>query len=290
MDKFGRNYTLFIQGQSGDILEVTLPLTLEFDITRKLIGSANYGSFRIYNLDRFNRNELRFNMYNFGQFRSVKLYAGYGKNLALIFSGNIHEAWSVRENVNFITQVECFDAGFAYVNSPFTGTPGAGTDQIDIIKQIVNNMSNVDPNVSVGAISNSYSSKISRANPQNGESTELIKDMVGNGFFIDNGKVNCLQNNECLEGDVPVISADSGLLGTPKLEQNILMFDMVFEPRLKVGQLIELVSTTDRTFTGVYKITSVHHRGTISDAVCGDAVTSVSCLQGLGALQLVTAA
>lgn len=290
MDKFGRNYNLFIDTADGETLRITPPLTLEFDISRKILGSANRGSLRIYNLSKDNRNNIRFNMYNYTQFRAVKLYAGYGSNLALIFQGNITEAWSQREGINFITQVESFDCGFAYAKSQSSFTPSSGTNQVDIIKQLVNDMTQVDPNTSVGSISSGYSANISRANPQVGNSADRINDIAGNGFFIDNGRVNCLQDNECLKGTISEISAESGLLGTPLLEQSILHFDMVFQPNLVVGQLISLKSSTEDYFNGSYKITSIAHRGMISDAVCGEVITSVGCLTGLGALQLVGAA
>jgi hypothetical protein len=290
MDKFGRNYQLFVQGSDGKVLEIVLPITLEFDITRKLLGSANHGSFRIYNLNKEHRNNLRFNNFNYSEFRSVKLYAGYGNNLSLIFSGNVHEAWSVREGVNFITQIDCFDCGFAFINTPFQTTFPAGTSQAQMITQIVEGMARVDPNVSKGAISNSYSNAITRANPTNGNAPDLLNDITGKGgFFADNGKVNCLQNNECLQGQVPIINSASGLLGTPLFEQGILSFDILFEPRLIIGQLILLQSTTETNFNGSYKITAIQHRGMISPAVCGDAITSVTCLTGVGQLQLVSA-
>lgn len=287
MDKFGRNYNLLVQDSQGNTVQITPPLTLEFDVTRNLLGSANSGSFRIFNLSKQNRNNLRFNNYNFAQFRFVKLYAGYGNNLALVFSGNVQECWSVREGVNFITEIQCFDSGFAYAVSDSSFSPTANTNQIDIAKQIISDMQKVDPNVSLGSISTAYSGQITRGNAIKGGSTDQMIENFGNGFFIDNGAVNLLQDDECLPGQVSEVSASSGLLGTPLLQQNILHFDMVFQPNLRIGQLINLVSTTDDFFTGSYKISAVTHHGMISDAVCGDLVTSVDCITGRGALSLV---
>src|ERR1017187_1050595 len=97
MDKFGRNYILTVETQNNDLLIIQPPFTVEFDITRNTLTSANVCSIRIYNLSQNNRNKIRFNIMDTGDFRSVQLQAGYGTNLPIIFSGNITQAWSVRE-------------------------------------------------------------------------------------------------------------------------------------------------------------------------------------------------
>src|ERR1044071_7823759 len=97
MDKFGRNYQLSIQTQSGTTLTVGLPFTLEMDITRNTLTSANVCQLRIYNLSEVNQNQIRFNASDYGSFRQIELRAGYGEFLTTIFTGNISQAWSFRE-------------------------------------------------------------------------------------------------------------------------------------------------------------------------------------------------
>ena len=95
-------------------------------------------------------------------------------------------------------------------------------------------------------------------------------------MFIDNEKVNVLGNSEYIQtptGAFPVNYA-TGLLGTPVLEQYIVRFDMIFEPRLNVGETVLLDSITDNNYNGLYKIIGVKHRGMISESVCGDAITT----------------
>ena len=51
MNKFGRNYLLTVQDDVGVLLStVTLPITIEFDITRNTLASANVCQIRLYNL------------------------------------------------------------------------------------------------------------------------------------------------------------------------------------------------------------------------------------------------
>lgn len=283
--KFGRNYTLTVETLNGELLIIQPPFTVEFDITRNILTSANVCSIRIYNLSQNNRNKIRFNIMDTGDFRAVQLQAGYGTNLPIIFNGNITQAWSVREGNNFITAIESFDGGFAFSNSQSNIVFPAGTAQQTVIETLAGSL----PNVSIGAIG-SYPGSLSRGASYNGSATDILRDLTGGGFFIDNGKANCLGDSECLEGEMLLINSSNGLLGTPVREQTIINFDMIFEPRLIVGQQIQLQSSTAQNFNGFYKVISLKHRGTISQAVCGDAITSVGMFYGTSALSTVPAA
>lgn len=277
--KFGRNYLLLIQKQNGDILRVVPPFTVEFDITRNTMTSANVGSIRVYNLNENNRTQIRKNINDFWDLRQIQFYAGYGPNLSLCFQGTITQAWSVREGTNFITQLESFDGGFAFSNSISNFTFPANTPMQTVIEALVHDLTGaqVQPGV-VGTIGGT----LSRGNSYNGSTCELLSDLVGNQFFIDNGKAFVLADHECVRGPISLINAASGLLNTPIREQTLIHFDMLFEPRLTMGQVVSLESiTTDDAdnVNGTYKVVSLKHRGMISEAVCGEAITTVQLLQ-----------
>ena len=286
MQKFGRNYILQVGTRDGGTLTIELPFTVEFDITRNTLTSANVCSIRIYNLNTNHRNQLRFNVMDSGVFQFVNFQAGYGSNLATIFSGNITQAWSVREGTNFITTIESFDGGYAFNNGNINTTFPSGTS----LKTVINTVAAALPNVTVGTVG-SYPGSLPRGNAVNGSSTGLLSDLTGGGFFIDLGKVNCIGDNECVPGGLSVIDDSAGLLGTPMRELTKLTFDIIFEPRLIVGQLVNLQSSEGAfqrgNFNGTYKVVGIKHRGTISGAVCGDAVTSVELFYGTSALSVV---
>ncbi len=271
MDKFGRNYSLEIGTQSGSTITIAPPFTLEFDIVRKTLGSAQVCQLRIYNLSLKNRNLIRFNVSNYGEFRPIVFKAGYGANPPKIFTGNISQAWSVREGVNFITQIECYDGGFAFNNGVTNTQFPAGTMQRDVIANLAGTL----PHVAVGAIGN-YPGQLSRGNSYNGTTSDILSELTGGGFFIDGGKANALGTDEYIAAvnGTTLINSQSGLLATPVLEQTIVRFDMIFEPGLNLGHKIRLDSGTEANFNGDYKITGVKHRGMISEAVCGSVITT----------------
>jgi len=283
--KFGRNYTLIIQTQRGGLLTVQPPFTVEFDIHRNILSSLNTASIRIFNLSKTNRDDIEFNIYNQGSFRLVTLLAGYGNALSVIFSGNISQAWSVREGTNFITQIECFDGGYGYSNAnvPAGLTFVPGTPNKVIIEALIATLAPYF--VTRGAVGN-YPGAISRTTSYSGPVSQLLTELTGGGFYIDNSRAYCLGNSECITTSYPRIDASTGLLGTPVREQQILTFDMIFEPRVIAGQVIFLQSSTlgnstqSQAINGFYKVTSIRHRGMISESVCGEAITNLGMYLG----------
>lgn len=283
--KFGRNYVLNIQAsESGSPVDrstitVTPPFTLEFDITRNMSGGSNVASFRVLNLNAKRRAQIRENVTDWHD-RVIQLTAGYGNNLSLVFDGTITQAWSVREGVNFVTQIESFDGGFAFANATSNLPFPANAEQVDIISTLMGDLKGYG--ISIGAIG-SFPGKLTRGNSYSGQTCDLLRQLTGGRFYIDNGKAYALADSECIPGPVTLISKDSGLLNTPYREQTIVTIDMLFEPKLIVGQQVTLDSiTADKDINGEYKVISLKHRGTISDAVCGNAITTVQLFQPLG--------
>jgi len=283
VDKLFRNYILTVQTRDNTFLTISLPFTVEFDITRNTLTSANVCSIRVYNLSEHNRNQIRKDVMDYNNLKTVTLQAGYGQNLPVIFEGNITQCWSVREGVNFITSIECFDGGFAFMNDQIAIQIPEGTSQADQFTAIVNLM----PTVKLGAIGN-FPGILGRGAALNGNAIDILRDLTGGAVFIDKGKLHILGNSECLEGDLIEINSAAGLIGTPVLEQTVINIDMIFEPRLTVCQAVTLNSSTGAQYNGNYKVISVKHRGTISAAVCGDAITSVGMWYGTNALTSVT--
>lgn len=287
-DKLGRNYILTIGvDDDNDVLSIGLPFTVEFDITRNIASSANVCQIRIYNLSELTRNQIRFNSFDTSVFRSLSLKAGYQSNLAVIFEGNITQAWSVREGNNFVTTIEAFAGGFAFLNGYLDRAPPypSGITLEQVLLDMAQNY--LPGNLSPGAIG-SFPQILTRSTSYSGPTIDTMKDLTGGRVFVDNNRVNCLGDYEYISGQTPTINSASGLLNTPYREETLITFDMIFEPNILPGQRILLDSlsggakvtiggqtVSGPNFNGYYKVNSVKHRGTISAAVCGDAVTSL---------------
>lgn len=288
-EKFNRNYKLIVETVTPipfitagtRSVEIALPFTMEFDIKRSLSGAANSSVIRIYNLKPETRNQILKTFYDIGNYKKVTLRAWYGEtlNFPMVFTGNVSQAFSVRQGNNFITQIQAYDGGFAYVNSRLNlSVPKTGaTSNRSIIESAVDSLSAYG--VSRGAIGN-YPGNVEKGYVACGNTTEILSnELTGNGFFIDNGRANCLREDEYIYDSVtPTINSNSGLLGTPVREQGWVIVETLFEPQAYVGQRVFLESTTEKNYNGAYKVVSIHHKGIISEAVCGSATTTFQLL------------
>lgn len=291
MIKFGRNYRLFVTSARGNVSIdfATAPFTIEFDIKRSNQQSTNVGSLRIYNLAEKTRAIVRKdeNTYDgtFSTRLGVQFDAGYGTTLSTCFKGNANRAWSVREGVNWITQIEAFDGGDALINSKTSQTFASGTPTNAIINAAVGNMSQFG--VEPGTVS-TFDGSLMRGNSLSGNSAQLINDYAPNAFFIDNEKAYVLKDNDCVRGSIQTINSSTGLLGTPVRSKNKITFDILFEPRIKMAQIVKLESNAERnarsplSFNGNWKVISIHHHGMISYSNGGNAITSLELWQGPG--------
>ncbi len=285
MDKLFRNYNLLVQGLDGEFQAFTLPYTMEFDIRRSKFGDANQCSIKIYNLNPNTRNNLRKDSTDFDINRRLTLSVGYGKSLSTIFDGTIFRCYSYRDGVTFVTEIEGMDAGFAFVNAEVQIDYSAGSTYQAIVEKIAKQL---EPfGITRGAIGR-IPGVTERAGSYAGNAIEILKNLTGRTFFIDNQKLFVLQDNETFDGTFNLISAETGLINTPILQETLVNCEMIMEPRILIGQKITLDSqtasnnntTTDRllinNFNGEYKVVGLEHKGTISQTVAGTAITKLS--------------
>ena len=277
MIKWTRNYILSIQVEGGWI-DITMPYTMTFSISRSTLAQANTGRFTILNLAEDTRRKIYKDKYKTNVYKGIELRAGYGdtkETLPLIFKGNIMQAYSQRNGVNYETEISAYDGGFSYVNSNTSRSFAEGTTEKQIVETLLKDLPNITPG-KIGA----YVDKLPKGNTMQGSTIELLQNVTKSNFFIDNEKAYCLKENECYKGNLQKITSDTGLLGSPLREETLLTFTIMFEPRLQIGQYIQLESSTEKLFNGEYKVIGVEHQGTISDAQSGKCTTKVTLYYG----------
>lgn len=285
MDKFNRTYLLSIETPTGGTLTIKLPFTIDFDINRNVLSAANTATIRIFNLSEKTRGQIFKDQFDYDTIKKIELKAGYGTSTSLvasqlstIFKGTIVRAGSFREGSNFITQIDADDGGYAISNGKTNMQFPAGTSTKTVLETLIS--PTFLPGVTPGSVG-TYTDTSKRGSSYSGNTADLIKTISGGGFFIDNGKAHVMKDDECLDGDIKVINSDTGLLGTPIREETYLKFDFLFEPRIIIGQLIRVESTTAKNFNGIGKIVSLKHKGTISEAIAGTAITNIGLFYGL---------
>jgi hypothetical protein len=289
--KFGRQYQLSIEVKpdaqnittSNVVLE--LPFTVEFEVNRDNSPSAQTGTFKILNLSAKTRNLLFKDPWNTAEFRAIQFRAGYNGVLSLLFNGTVKSCVSYRDSgsTEFVTEIEAYDGAYGMMNGDTSKTFVGGTTAKQIIQELNNNL----PGTSSTPVVGNWPAVTARGSVYSGNTWKHIYALTNGLAVIDNGQLKCLQENEVIEAEIPVINSDSGLLGSPRRSEQAIEVDMIFEPRLTLSQLVYLESTVNPQLNGPYKVMGIHHQGTISDAVCGDAKTTVKLWTGTAALTTV---
>ncbi len=287
MEKFNRIYSLQVEVSAGYSVspysqsanynvEITLPNTVEFTITRALLGSSQTGSFKVYNLQETVRTAMRKDYSHASQLRAIKFRCGYAPSeefqLPLVFNGTVNTCFSYRQGTDWITEINAFDGGWPMANAnnvSMTVAPGASAAQTIVM------LSRQMPNLSGTPIVGDFPIRNLRGEVLFGNIWTLILEK-SNGFAaVDNGQVKALNLNEVFRGPITLISEESGLLGSPKRSETFVELSMLFEPSLSVGQIVELYSTVDRSLNRDWKVFGFEHHGTVSPSICGELLSSV---------------
>lgn len=276
MDKFGRNYRLTIEMNSGgEAIVIEPPFTLEFSVSRNVMASLNQGVFRVYNISPGSRNDIFQDRFNFAAYRRITLEGGYEKNLSTLFVGSIFEANSYRQRSDLITYINARDGGFDIPTTQSFRTVQQGTSVLDMVKGLIGDFPNLKQG-NIGAVPGT----LLRPAVIDGNTFEILQKYTNNLAYVDLEQVHVLNNDEAIVGEVPLIDPSTGLLDTPRRDDAYLTIRTLFEPRIVMGQVVELRSTTLPQYNGQYKVIGVQHQGIISEAVNGPLSSTFNLLLG----------
>lgn len=285
--KLNRTWTATIDATDGTQVICGYPRTINFQITRGTLVGIPHAVIRIYNLEKHNRQIIFKDQFDNRFYFGITLSAGYEDepNVPVIFQGNIMSAYNYREGVDWITEINAMDGLYAIQNGQVSDTePSIETpfsthswDAKTIIKKLIQTM----PKVNVGAIGNIQISN-SRGITLFGNSwSNLLRFTTGFGrVFIDREQVHFLSDLDYIDDglDAVLVEADTGLLRTPRRQDTRLDIDILFSPEIEVAREIKLVSL-EEIYNGFYIVQGIIHRGIISKAVGGEAVTTVTVLR-----------
>lgn len=271
--KFGRRYKVTIEMQgSSEAIVIEMPITMQFNIHRDNAFGINTMDLQFFNLSDKNRNQIFKDRFTPFQYHRIIVQAGYDE-LSTIFIGNIWEANSRREGTNVITSINARDGGFDSYTAKVFVTLNKGKTVQDLISYLTAQFPNLQPG-KIGGLGADII--LPRPVTIEGNLYGAIRGYTNNNVFIDLEKINILQNNEVFTATLPLITADTGLLETPRRDNSYMQVTMLFEPRITIGQLVALQSKVLPQYNGDYKVVGVSHQGIISEAQNGRCVSIFS--------------
>lgn len=260
-------------------------LTINLDVNRNTFAASNECHLQIYNLSRSNRQQMYHDRYRPDKEIYLDIMAGYGQNLSLIFRGKVLQSYSFMQGNNMVTDIQALDMGFmTYIKDGrhvnYTSmTLEAGTSKNEAIKRI---QADMEEGTQLGALGKIGDEKYQTPVSFLSNSFLALDTLTGGHVFVDLGKINVLSNKEVIDvGEIPLINAETGLLGTPMRRDGQLEVDILFEPSYVVGQAVKMETITGvDQFNGIFKIIGIHHNGTISAASCGILKTRLNLWYG----------
>lgn len=286
--KFGRLYSMSVQGAS-DTHRVDFPLTVRFQTRGSTTFSMGTGVFLVYNLTADVRNDIYKDICDVTAYRQVVFSAGYQSdsanpgaiNLPIIYQGNVLQAFSYRQGPDWITEIHALDGGFAVDNATINLSKPAPWNYNDALTDMVNALKPFG--LKLGLIGAFDFNNRTRGISFSGNVWDLISQSVSpllGQAFINKEVVYIVQQWEFIEdlGTLDVINTETGMIGTPRVQDHIVTARLLFEPRIEFGQQISLETddpNLDSRANGPYKVLEVRHRGTISGAFCETAETEV---------------
>jgi len=260
----------------GLSIVITSPLTIKFNVQRMPFAGRCTASIDIYNLDQDTRSKLFLDWYDFENIRQVTLEAGYenGK-FDLIYKGRVRICTTKKAYTDNVTHIEAI-SGLGVLDSMLHTSLNEGESLVDTAGMIIGEMPGVQPG-EVSLPDFSFKRPVALI----GNALSVLKTYTKDNVAIDLDKVIVIDEDEVIDGDVRVIDDETGLLGTPERQQTSLVVNCVFEPRIKVGQGLEIRSSIAPEFDGQYKVWGVTHNGTIGATQGGQCVTTITLWTGL---------
>ncbi|MDD5301500.1 MAG: hypothetical protein PHS14_00210 [Elusimicrobia bacterium] len=284
--KWLRQFWMQVQGATR-LWTITSPLTLELDVERAIFQSVSRFTFKVYNLGVQARSDLYLDQNNWlATPRPIIVNAGYAswqsgygpqtpQAFPTIARGQLFQAYSTRVGPSWVTTMTGWDGGYdqanAYINVPFS----KGVTFNQRVTQIAKSMANLR----AVYISPRITANVSRGAAYSGKPWDILCELANYAqadVFIDLGVLYMVPKGQAVPGltaGLNHVSTQYGLLNTPIKQQFRVAFDMVFEPRLLVGQNLSLVSEEPEN-NGSYVLQGLSHRGIISDGVEGDCTTT----------------
>lgn len=275
--KFLPAYRLNVEVRDGNV-PIALPYSCEFEISRASASSSQTATFRLYNLNKETRNQIQKDWFTFADIRALQFSAGYpGEMQPMLFNGTVKQAQSYRQGEDDITEIEGWDGASAMTNGYSLMSEAAGQSVAALLKKLAANL----PGLTAESIIGLFPNLTKRGTVFAGNTWNYILQLSQGQAFIDNNQLKVLNQDEVLKSEFLVLTSASGLLDTPRRFNAMIKVPILFEPRLTVGQIVQLKSDINSVYNGAYKVMGFTHRGIISPTVDGERTTVVTLWDGL---------
>lgn len=254
-DRFMRDYELIIKTNTGEAVIVKPNIRIQFDVVKSVDGGLNSCRIRIYNLSKDKRKKLIKEDTDTTTKMPFLLKAGYNK-IETLFKGFILECFSEKSGADIVTTIVAMD-GLVDAQGSYTSTTVKKGDAINVILKDM-------PNTTRARISDRP--VVNRAKVLVGNSLKLVENNLKEDetYYIDEGKLYIIKQNEVVSDIVPLVNASTGLLNTPIKKKYEVTFNTLLNLSIRIGCQVKLESIYAENLNGTYKVLTITYRGDLS--------------------------
>lgn len=251
-DRFMRDYELIIKTNTGEAIIIRPPIRIQFDAVKSVDSGLNSCRVRIYNLSKEKRKKLVKEDTDTTNKMEFLLKAGYNK-VETLFKGFILESFSEKSGADIVTTTVSMD-GLVDAQGSYTSTTVKKGDAINVILKDM-------PNTTRARISDRP--VVNRAKVLVGNSLKLVENNLKDDetYYIDEGKLYIIKQNEVVSDIIPLVNASTGLLNTPTKKKYEVTFNTLLNPTIRIGCQVKLESIYAENLNGTYKVLTITYRG-----------------------------
>ena len=226
-------------------------LRCRFRIEKTKDSSANAATVEVYNLSEKSRTL-------FVKDNILKVEAGYGENLKVIFIGDITKVNHVKEPLDRITKAECGDGQNDLTTARISKSFPKGTPLFSVVSDLVASFPNLTNKIPPLI---SPTKQMVTGGTYDGNTKDILDQILpGLGFewSVQDGEIQIVATGTAAISQPVLLTSNTGLIGSPSKTEEGVDFSCLLNPLILPGNIIVLQSAE---VTGNYIVDKVIHAG-----------------------------
>lgn len=233
--QFLRKASLIIGPESGNALDLSA-LRFRFAIRRGDLQTPNSADIRVFNVsDATSKRVVK-------EFERVVIQGGYEGNFGVLFDGTIKQIRRGRETpTDTYLDITAADGDSAYNFSTMAMSLASGSTPNEHVAAVLQSMS--ANGISQGYVADLKGNPLPRGKVFYGMARDEMRKIARNtntSWSIQNGKLQMVPETAYMPGDIPVITAATGMIGLPEQTQNGIKVRLLLNPNIKIGGLVKI--------------------------------------------------
>lgn len=240
--QFGRMCSLRL-GNSTAQLDLS-SLQIKFQVHQGDIQTPNSADIRVYNVSAETAQRIQ------KEFSKVILQAGYEGNFGTIFSGTAVQLRRGRESsIDSYLDITAGDGDQAYNFALMNKSLSAGSTATDRLRAITGAMA--PHGVDRATTAQLPDNRLARGKVMFGLARDHARALANNtqtDWSIQDGQLTLIPKSAYLPGEIPVITAATGMIGMPEQTQDGIKLTCLLNPNIKMGGRIQLDNASIQQF------------------------------------------